>query len=124
MGRTHAEMLAQRGARLVVSDAGTNVAGDGSDGSAAEATVGAIRDRGGIAVPHVEDLATEQGARGAVRTALDSFGRIDAVIHNAGFTLGSMPFEREQIERLDKLLAINIRAAFVIVQEAWPAMLQ
>ena len=122
MGRAHALLLAGRGARIVVSDVGTDLYGSGADAGPAQETVDAIRSAGGEAVAYVEDLSTEQGARGAVRACIESFGRIDALVHNAGFTLGGMAFEKESLARLDKLLAINTRAAYCLTQEAWPIM--
>ena len=122
MGRAHALLLAGRGARIVVSDVGTDLYGSGADAGPAQETVDAIRSAGGEAAAYVEDLSTEQGARGAVRACMESFGRIDALVHNAGFTLGGMAFEKESLERLDKLLAINTRAAYCLTQEAWPIM--
>ncbi len=122
MGREHALLFAKRGAKVVVSDVGTTLFGTGADTTHAEETVRLIREAGGEAVPYVEDLSTEAGARGAVKAAVAAFGRIDAVVHNAGFTLGGMPFEKENLDRLERLLAINTRAAYAIVQEAWPLM--
>ncbi len=122
MGRSHALQLAARGARVVVSDAGTELFGTGHDPGPAAGTVDAIHALGGEAVAYTEDLATEAGARGAVQAAVDAFGRIDVLVHNAGFTLGGMAFEDESLGRLDKLLAINTRAAYALAQEAWPAM--
>ena len=122
MGRAHALLLAERGARVVVSDAGTDLFGEGSDHEPASEVVAAIRATGGIAVPYVGDLTTEQGARDAVRTTVSAFGRIDVLVHNAGFTLGGMPFERESLDRLEKQLAINTKAAYALAQQAWPVM--
>jgi NAD(P)-dependent dehydrogenase (short-subunit alcohol dehydrogenase family) len=122
MGRAHALLFAARGAKVVVSDVGTDLFGGGADAVPASETVAAIRQAGGEAISYLADLADEAGARGAVRAALDAWGRIDVLVHNAGFTLGGMPFERESLARLDKLLAINTRAAYALVQEAWPLM--
>jgi NAD(P)-dependent dehydrogenase (short-subunit alcohol dehydrogenase family) len=122
MGRAHARLLAERGAKVVVSDVGVDLFGAGTDPEPANETVALIRKAGGEAIPYLADLTDERHARGAVRAALDTWGRIDALIHNAGFTLGGMPFERESVGRLDKLLAINTRAAYCLVQEAWPVM--
>jgi NAD(P)-dependent dehydrogenase (short-subunit alcohol dehydrogenase family) len=122
IGRSHALLLAQRGARVVVSDAGTELFGTGTDSTPAHDVVATIRHAGGEAVAFVDDLSNEDGARGAVRAALDAFGRIDAIIHNAGFTLGGMPFEHDSLDRLDALLAINTRAAYAMALEAWPIM--
>jgi NAD(P)-dependent dehydrogenase (short-subunit alcohol dehydrogenase family) len=122
MGREHALLLASRGARVVVSDVGTDLFGRGADPEPAEETVAAIRAAGGDAATYLADLSTEDGARGAVRATLEVFGRIDALVHNAGFTLGGMAFEDESVARLDTLLAINTRAGYALVQEAWPTM--
>ena len=122
IGRCYAQLLAARGARVVVSDAGTELFGDGADPGPAHTVVAAIHDAGGQAIAYLGDLATEDGARGAVRATLHTFDRIDAIVHNAGFTLGGMDFENETLARLDALLAINTRAAFAMAQEAWPVM--
>ena len=122
IGRSHALLLASRGAKVVVSDAGTALFGTGADSTPAHEVAEAIRGAGGTAVAYLADLSTEDGARGAVRATLDAFGRIDAIVHNAGFTLGGMPFENDSLDRLDALLAINTRAAYAIALEAWPVM--
>ena len=57
-----------------------------------------------------------------MRAALAEWGRLDVLVHNAGFTLGGRAFEDESLDRLDALLAINARAAFALAHEAWPAM--
>lgn len=124
MGRSHCLAFAERGARVVVSDAGVHLAGDGADPVPANEVVAMIRSSGGEAVAHTANLATEGAARDAVRTALDAFGRLDVVVHNAGITLGGLPFEEESLERLDQLLAINVRTAFAILLEAWPHLLR
>jgi NAD(P)-dependent dehydrogenase (short-subunit alcohol dehydrogenase family) len=115
-------LLAARGAQVVVSDAGTELFGTGADDSPAHEVVAAIHATGGQALAYLGDLSTEHGARGAVRATVNAFDRIDAVVHNAGFTLGGMAFEDESLNRLDALLAINTRAAFALAQEAWPIM--
>jgi NAD(P)-dependent dehydrogenase (short-subunit alcohol dehydrogenase family) len=122
MGREHALLLARRGARVVVSDRGVDLYGRGADPGPAEETVEAIRAEGGEAIPYVEDLTEAEGARGAVQAALQGFGRLDALVHNAGFTLGASDFEADTLERLERQLSINTRAAFVLAREAWPLM--
>lgn len=122
MGRQHALLLAQRGASVVVSDAGVDLFGEGSDAAPAQQVVDEIHRAGGSAVAYDGDLTTQDGARGAVRSAIDAFGRIDVLVHNAGFTLGGRPFGDDTLERLDKQLDINPRAAFALVNEAWPHM--
>lgn len=122
MGREHARLLARRGARVVVCDRGVDLFGAGADRGPAEETVDLIRADGGAAIACTEDLAEPAGARRAIEAAVDAYGRLDALVHNAGFTLGGSRFEADSLERLDKQLAINARAAFVLAQTAWPLM--
>ena len=122
IGRCHALLLAERGAQVVVSDAGTELFGTGTDEGPAHDVVAAIHAAGGQALAYLGDLSTEHGARGAVRATVHAFDRIDAIVHNAGFTLGGKAFEDESLDRLDALLAINTRAAYALAQEAWPLM--
>jgi len=123
IGREHARLLARRGAKVVVSDLGVDLFGRGADEGPAQETVATIRAEGGEALTCVEDLSDLEGARRAVQMAIEAYGRLDALVHNAGFTLGAMPFEQEAPDRLEKQLAINTRAAFVLAREAWPVML-
>lgn len=121
MGRVHAELLAARGATVVVSDSGTGFDGSGSDESVARQAVNDLRAAGGEASAWTGDLATTEGARGAVRHALELHGRLDIIIHNAGFSRSAL-YLQSRIEDLDDLYAINTRAAALMVEEAWPAM--
>jgi len=122
MGLTHARLLAARGAKVVVSDLGTSMLGAGVDIGIAEQAANEITAAGGSAIAYTGDLSTDDGARGAVRCAVDAFGRIDAVIHNAGLAIGGTPFEQESRTNLEKLLNINTFAAWSIANEAWPIM--
>jgi NAD(P)-dependent dehydrogenase (short-subunit alcohol dehydrogenase family) len=123
MGREHALLLARRGAQVVVSDVGADLYGRGDDPRPAEAVVEDIRTAGGTAVACVENLACADGPDHTVKAAFDAFGRLDAIIHNAGFTLGACAFAEETSDRLERQLAVNTRAAFGLVRAAWPSML-
>lgn len=120
MGRSYCLAYAERGAKVVVADAGVRMLGTGGDPGPATQVVEAITSAGGEALAYTANLETQDAARGAVRAALEAYGRIDVVVHNAGITLGGVPFESEQLDRMDKLAAINIRAAYAICLEAWP----
>ena len=120
MGKAHAELFAALGANVVVADAGVGLYGMGNDATIAAEVSETLCAKGLSASDYTGDLASEAGARGAVRHAIEAFGRIDAVVHNAGFTLGAMPMGEESLDRLEKQLSINTRAAFLICQEAWP----
>ena len=108
---------------MLVADAGTDLFGTGRDPGPAESVADVISAAGGAAVAYTTDLSTEEGARGAIDAAWARWGRIDAVVHNAGFTLGGKSFQDDSLDRLDALLSINTRAAFALASQAWPIML-
>src|SRR5271157_4414871 len=84
LGRTYALQLAQRGAKVVVNDLGGATDGRGDDQAAAQKVVDEIRAAGGQAVANFDSVATPEGGRKIVQTALDVFGRVDSLIANAG----------------------------------------
>src|SRR5512145_2103231 len=92
LGRSHALELARRGARVVVNDLGGTMDGSGSSAAPADRVVEEIRERGGEAVASHDSVATSAGGRRIVETCLDAFGRLDAVINNAG-NLRWAPFD-------------------------------
>ena len=82
IGRAHALSLAERGAAVVVNDLGGDVDGTGTAGAAE--VVEEIRAAGGTAIASTDSVATPAGGEALVQTAVDAYGRVDAVIHNAG----------------------------------------
>jgi NAD(P)-dependent dehydrogenase (short-subunit alcohol dehydrogenase family) len=124
IGRQHALLLGRLGARVLVADAGTDLFGAGGDPGPAGSVAERIVEGGGCAVAYSADLSTEAGARGAVDAALGTWGRLDAVVHNAGFTLGGREFEDDSLDRLEAMLSINTRAAFALASQAWPVMVR
>jgi len=85
IGRAEAMLLAEQGARVVVNDLGGGPYGtEAADASLAEAVAQEIRDAGGEAVGQCSNVATREGAEAAVQAAIDTFGRIDILINNAG----------------------------------------
>jgi len=119
IGRAYARELARRGALVVVNDLGA--AQDLADETLAELAAREIREAGGQAVSDGNTVATPEGGRAIVQRALDTWGRIDALICNAGIvrdvTFAKMPFEK-----LDAVLAVNLCAAFYVGQPAFQAM--
>src|SRR2546421_10978105 len=85
LGRAHALELARQGARVVVNDLGTELDGRGVSSGPAGEVINVIEAMGGQAVPNGDDVADWAGAERMVRTAIESFGRLDAVVTNAGF---------------------------------------
>jgi NAD(P)-dependent dehydrogenase (short-subunit alcohol dehydrogenase family) len=85
LGRAYAIELAGRGARVVVNDLGSGPDGHGApDASLAQLAVDEIRAAGGCAIADPHSVATREGAEGAVELAVSTWGRLDAVVHNAG----------------------------------------
>src|SRR5947207_530783 len=83
LGRTYALQIAARGGKVVVNDLGGTTDGQGSDQAAAQKVVDEIRAAGGEAVPNFDSVATQVGGQAIIRAALETYGRIDAVIANA-----------------------------------------
>lgn len=118
MGRAHALELARRGAAVVVND----VLGLGTaEGPAADRVVDEIERAGGTAIASHDSVATAEGGRAIVQEALERFGRIDIVVHNAG-AWRNAPFEDMTPENLDPVLDVHLRGAFFVTQPAWRAM--
>src|SRR3954453_22114984 len=91
-GPAYALLLAARGASVVVNDLGTDDDGGGHDSSLADAVVEEICAAGGKAVADSSNVASEAGGAAVVERALSSFGRLDAVVANAGIHMAA-PFE-------------------------------
>jgi len=124
IGRAHAELLAARGAAVVVGDLGASIDGSGVDGDdpAAE-VVAAITAAGGRAVACAADVATEKGANALVDIALAEFGRLDAVINNAGI-VRTAPFDEVPYEEYQRHLDVHYFGALRLCRAAWPHLLK
>jgi 3-hydroxybutyrate dehydrogenase len=78
-------------------------------------------DPGGPGIAHAADLATREGNRGAVQAALDRFGRLDAVVANAGLQHVAPVAEFDE-DRWDQLIAVLLTSPFLLAKHAWPAL--
>ncbi|HZA00388.1 MAG TPA: SDR family oxidoreductase [Acidimicrobiales bacterium] len=121
LGRSHALELARRGALVVVNDLGGSVDGTGSGATAAQAVVDEIAAAGGEAVASYDSVATPEGGRAIVQTALDRFGRVDIVINNAGI-LRDASFKNMDADKLNPVLDVHLKGAFHVTQPAWEHM--
>jgi NAD(P)-dependent dehydrogenase (short-subunit alcohol dehydrogenase family) len=119
LGRQHALELASRGAKVVVNDLGGALDGSGSSAGPAAAVVEEIVGKGGEAVANTDNVATAEGAEAIVRTALDTFGRLDIVINNAGI-LRDKSFKNMAPEEFDQVIAVHLRGSFLVTHAAWP----
>ena len=121
LGRTYALDLAARGAKVVVNDLGGSVDGKGGDDSAAQKVVDEITAAGGEAVPNYDSVSTPEGGKAIVQTAVDSFGKVDIVINNAGI-LRDKSFLKMEWSDLDAVLDVHLRGAFYVSQPAFAVM--
>jgi NAD(P)-dependent dehydrogenase (short-subunit alcohol dehydrogenase family) len=121
LGRAHALALAARGYAVVVDDTGTELDGTGGDPAAAAAVAAEIRAAGGTAVPSTADVATHDGAAEAVGVALEEFGRLDALVANAGI-LRDRTFAKMALDDFDAVVRVHLSAAAYCAKAAWPAL--
>ena len=121
LGKTYALELARRGASVVVNDLGGAVDGSGSGMSMAQATVGEIVEAGGKAVANYDSVATPEGGRAIVQAALDSFGKVDILINNAGI-LRDKSFLKLEPAQLEAVLDVHLKGAFFVTQPAFACM--
>ena len=121
LGREHALLLASRGAQVVVNDLGGSVSGEGGSGGPAEQVAKEIDGLGGVAVPDTNSVATPEGGKAIVQTALDAFGRIDIVVNNAGI-LRDKTFHNMEPAMVDAVIDVHLKGAFWVTQPAWVKM--
>jgi len=107
IGRSHAVELARQGARVVVNDIGAELDGTGGGLSPAQEVVEEIRAAGGEAVVNGDDVADWAGGERLVRTAIETFGRLDAVVNNAGVVRDRM-FVSSEPEEWDIVLRVHV----------------
>jgi NAD(P)-dependent dehydrogenase (short-subunit alcohol dehydrogenase family) len=119
IGRAHARLLAALGASVVVNDLGGSMAGGGADAGPAVEVVDEIVTAGGVAVADASDVSQESGAGSLIATAVDRFGRIDAVVNNAGI-IRWKSFPDADAENLDSHLAVHVGGSFHTSRAAWP----
>ena len=121
LGRQYALLLASRGAHVVVNDVGGSLTGDGADVSPAAEVVAEIKAAGGSAVVSTDTVATVTGGRAIIAAALDNFGRLDILVHNAG-NVRRAPLALMSHNDFDAVLDVHLRGAFHVVREAFPHM--
>jgi NAD(P)-dependent dehydrogenase (short-subunit alcohol dehydrogenase family) len=123
LGEAYARLLAERGARVVVHDAGVTLEGKGFDTGVADTVVNKIITAGGNAVACYENLETREGCQRVVEYALAQFGRLDILINNAGW-VDRTPLEEMTPDLLARILDIQVAAPLWLSQAALPIMKQ
>ena len=121
LGRSYVELLADRGARVVVNDLGTDVSGYGKDSTIAEQVADLIRSRGGEAIADDSDVSTPEGGSYLIATTIEHFGRIDLLVNNAGIC-GSQLFEDATLDDFDHYWRVHLGGPVNTVKAAWPHM--
>jgi NAD(P)-dependent dehydrogenase (short-subunit alcohol dehydrogenase family) len=121
LGRAYVELLAERGARVVVNDLGTDVSGFGKDSTIANDVADFIRSRGGEAIANHSDVSTPDGGGDLIATTIEHFGRVDLLVNNAGIC-GSQPFADSTLDDFDRYWRVHLGAPVNTVQAAWPHM--
>lgn len=121
LGRSHALLLAERGAKVVVNDLGGALDGTGASAGPAADVVELIVKNGGEAVASTDNVATPDGAQAIVQAAIDSFGRVDIVVNNAGI-LRDKSFGKMTVEEFDAVLAVHVRGSYLVSRAAFPHM--
>jgi len=117
LGRAHALELARQGASVVVNDLGAALNGAGRSAEPAEQVAEEIRALGGRAVVNGDDVADWEGARRLVRCAIDEFGRLDALVNNAGFVRDRMLVSTSEQE-WDDVVRVHLKGHAATLRHA------
>jgi len=121
LGRLYARDLAKRGAAVVVNDLGGTMGGQGADTSVADQVVEEITNAGGRAVASYDSVDSPEGGQAIVATAVETFGRLDAVVSNAGI-FNSIPFDEISPDRWRQMLRVHLDGGFYLSQPAYKVM--
>jgi NAD(P)-dependent dehydrogenase (short-subunit alcohol dehydrogenase family) len=122
LGREYARLLASRGARVLVNDYGGDTRGRGRSVEPAADVVSEIESAGGVAAANAESVAESAGGAAIVQDALDRWGRVDIVVHNAGIGGRIGAFEDLTDETIEAVLGTHLFGAFHVLRPAWRAM--
>lgn len=121
LGRSYALLLASRGASVVVNDSGGTLSGDGVSAGPAHDVVQEITAAGGRAVACTDSVATPAGGQAIIDTALERYGRVDVLIHNAG-NVRRAPLREMTSDDFEAVLDVHLSGAFHVVRAAFPTM--
>ena len=120
LGKTYALEIARRGANVIVNDPGGRPDGTG-ESRAAGVVVAEIKASGGRAIPSFDSVATPAGGEAIVASAIDAFGQVDAVIHNAGI-LRDRSLGKLSDDEIGAVLGVHLLGAFNVARPAFRHM--
>src|SRR3954469_13408186 len=121
LGRSYAMLLAAHGAKVVVNDPGGSLTGDGNSAAPAEEVVRDTIAAGGDAVASTDSVASPTGGKAIIDAALDRYGRIDVLVHNAGIVRRAS-LKAMSYDDFEAVLDVHLRGAFHVVRQAFPLM--
>ena len=121
LGRLYALDLARRGAAVVVNDVGGSMRGEGADSGVADDVVDEIKSDGGTAIASYDSVDNPAGGQAIIDAAVGAFGRLDAVVSNAGI-FGSVPFEDLSLDDWTRMLRVHLDGGFYLSQPAYRVM--
>jgi NAD(P)-dependent dehydrogenase (short-subunit alcohol dehydrogenase family) len=119
IGRDFALAMAAAGARVVVNDIGTSVKGEGRDAGPAQKVAEEIRASGGTALANTDSVADWESANNIIRSAIEAFGRLDAVINNAGILRDRFFFNMSP-EEWRAVIDVHLNGSFYVARAAAP----
>jgi len=111
LGCSHALLMAQEGAKVVVNDLGSEYDGTSKASSPADSVVEEIKNAGGEAVANYESVVDFQGAKRIIDCAIDNFGKLDILVNNAGFIRPRMSFNMSE-EEWDSVVDVHLKGTF------------
>ncbi len=117
IGREHALELARQGAKVVVNDLGATNHGEGKDQGPAAEVVAAIKAMGGEAFANGADVADFEQTRALVKETVETFGRLDVVVNNAGFVRDQFFFKADE-SSWDAVIRVHLKGHFCIARHA------
>ena len=117
IGRSHCLELAAHGARVVVNDLGVGVQGEGADESPARQVVGEIESAGGRAIADATSVTDFEGVGSLVKRIVSQFGRLDAVVNNAGILRDGMLTSMSE-DDWDVVVAAHLKGTFAVTKHA------
>ncbi|WP_409498809.1 SDR family NAD(P)-dependent oxidoreductase [Pseudomonas fragi] len=123
LGLSYASELARLGAHVLISDIGADSQGAAADASVALEAAQALAAQGYSVIGHHGELVSEAGCRQMVETAVEAFGQLDIVIHNAGW-VGYQAIEEAQPEFIERALGVNVYSPIWLCKHAWPYLRQ
>ncbi len=123
LGRSHALLLAERGAKVLVNDLGGTVDGSGGSLTAAQKVVEEIQAKGGVAAANGDSVADFAGAQRMVQQAADLWGRVDIVVNNAGI-LRDKTLAKMEMADFEKVVQVHFLGSAYVTKAAWPLMQQ